>query len=65
MLIGTAALYLCLFIAHDALSTNFGLHIGLNILSFNNVLFLLLVVGSTMLAAAIPSLTAYKGVNQV
>ena len=64
MLAGTAALYLCLFIARDALSTNFGLHIGLNILSFNNILFLLLVAGSTMVAAAIPSLTAYKGVNR-
>ena len=64
MLVGTAALYLCLFIARDTLSTNFGLHIDLNILSFNNILFLLLVAGSTMIAAAIPSLTAYKGVNR-
>ena len=64
MVVGTVSLYLCLFIARDALSAKFGLHIGLNILSFNNILFLLLVAGSTMIAAAIPSLTAYKGVNR-
>jgi putative ABC transport system permease protein len=64
MLIGTAGLYLCLIITRDLLSTNFGLHIGLNILSLNNSLLLLLVAGSTMIAAAIPSLTVYKSANR-
>jgi len=60
MLLGTAGLYLSLIITRDLLSSNFGLHIGLNILSVNNTLFLLLVAVSTMIAAAIPSLTVYK-----
>jgi putative ABC transport system permease protein len=60
MLLGTAGLYLSLIITRDLLSSNFGLHIGLNILSLNNTLFLLLVAVSTMIAAAIPSLTVYK-----
>ncbi len=60
MLLGTAGLYLSLIITRDLLSSNFGLHIGLNILSLNNTLFLLLVAASTMIAAAIPSLTVYK-----
>ncbi|MDG2501451.1 MAG: ABC transporter permease [Porticoccaceae bacterium] len=64
MFAGTATLYLCLLATQDALSTNFGLHIGLNILSFNNILFLLLVAGATMVAAAIPSMTAYRGINR-
>jgi putative ABC transport system permease protein len=61
VLIGTAGLYLSLIVTRDLLSTNFGLHIGLNILSLNNSLLLLLVAGSTMIAAAIPSLSVYKG----
>jgi putative ABC transport system permease protein len=60
MLLGTAGLYLSLIITRDLLSSNFGLHIGLNILSLNNTLLLLLVTGSTLIAAAIPSLTAYR-----
>jgi putative ABC transport system permease protein len=60
MLLGTTGLYLSLIITRDLLSSNFGLHIGLNILSLNNTLLLLLVAGSTLIAAAIPSLTAYR-----
>ena len=64
MTIGSVGLYLSLIIARDALSTDFGLHIGLNILSFNNIMFLALVAGSTIVAAAIPSFTAYKSANR-
>ena len=60
MLVGITGLCLSLLIAGDVLSTEFGLHIALKILSFNNLLFLLLVAGSTLIAAAIPSFTAYK-----
>lgn len=63
MLVGITGLYLSLLIAGDVLSTDFGMHIGLNILSFNNVLFLLLVAGSTVIAAAIPSFMAYKSAS--
>ncbi|MDG1164356.1 MAG: ABC transporter permease [Porticoccaceae bacterium] len=64
MLVGITGLYLSLLIAGDVLSTDFGLHIGLHILSFNNLLFLLLVAGSTLIAAAIPSFTAYKSASR-
>ncbi|MGB2044584.1 MAG: ABC transporter permease [Porticoccaceae bacterium] len=64
MAIGSVVLYLSLIIARDPLSTDFGLHIGLNILSFNNMIFLALVAGSTIIAAAIPSFTAYKSANR-
>jgi len=64
MLVGKTGLYLSLLIAGDVLSTDFGLHIRLNILSFNNALFLLLVAGSTLIAAAIPSFTAYKSASR-
>ncbi len=64
MLIGTTSLYLSVFIARDLLSTNFGLHIGLNILSYNNILFLLLVVSATLVVSTIPSFTAYKSANR-
>jgi putative ABC transport system permease protein len=64
MAIGSAGLYFSLIIAQDALSTDFGLHIGLNILSLNNIIFLALVAGSTIIAAAIPSFTAYKSANR-
>jgi putative ABC transport system permease protein len=64
MLVGITGLYLSLLIAGDVLSTDFGLHIGLHILSFNNLLFLLLVAGSTLVAAAIPSFTAYKSASR-
>ena len=64
MAIGTLGLYLCLVIAQDLLSADFGLHIGLNILSFSNIVFLMLVTGATIIAAAIPSFTAYKSANR-
>lgn len=64
MLIGTTSLYLSVFMARDLLSTNFGLHIGLNILSYNNILFLLLVVSATLVVSTIPSFTAYKSANR-
>ncbi len=64
MLIGTTSLYLCLIMTRDLLATDFGLHIGLNILSYNNILLLLLVVSATVVVSTIPSFTAYKRANQ-
>jgi len=60
IIIGTSGLYFGLIVARDFLSADFGLHIGLNILSDSNANMLLLVVVSTVIAAAIPSFTAYK-----
>ena len=64
ILIGTASLYFSLLIARDLLSSEFGLHIGLNILSYNNILFLLLVVSATIVVSTLPSFTAYKRENK-
>jgi putative ABC transport system permease protein len=64
MLIGTASLYFSLLMARDLLSSEFGLHIGLNILSYNNILFLLLVASATIVVSTIPSFTAYKSANK-
>lgn len=59
-LLGISMLYLGLAIVGDVLVSNFGLHISTNILSQNNVLVLLWVACSTVIAAAIPSIGAYK-----
>jgi len=58
--IGSLGLYFGLYVARDFLSTSFGLHIGSNIFSNSNLFFVLLVIASTLIAAAIPSLTAYN-----
>jgi putative ABC transport system permease protein len=59
-LLGISMLYLSLAIVGDVLVSNFGLHISTNILSQNNVLVLLWVACLTVIAAAIPSIGAYK-----
>lgn len=60
VLFGVSVLYGGLAIVGDVLASNFGLHISTNILSESNVFLLLLVIFSTIVAAAIPSLNAYK-----
>jgi putative ABC transport system permease protein len=60
IVIGAGALYLGLLLAGDYLSSNFGLHIGTNILSDTNLIFMGLVVAATLLAAALPSFFAYQ-----
>lgn len=60
ILAGTAGLYLSLLFTKNFLASNFGLHIGSQLLSGNNLTFILLVIGSTALAAALPAFFAYK-----
>ncbi len=60
LLLGASTLYLSLAIVGDVLASNFGLHISTNILSESNVYLMLLVIFSTIVAAAIPSLDAYR-----
>ncbi len=62
--LATALLYLSLVIASDFLTSGFGLHISINILSGNNILLILIVISLTILAAAIPSLSAYKNAKK-
>lgn len=60
ILIGAGALYFGLLLAGGFLSSNFGLHIGANILSETNLAFMGLVIIATLLAAALPSFFAYQ-----
>lgn len=60
ILVGTAGLSLSLLLTKDFLASSFGLHFSLQLLSDNNLLFILLVIGSTVIAAALPSFSAYK-----
>lgn len=60
ILAGTAGLSLSILLTKDYLASSFGLHISSQLLSDNNLLFILLVIGSTVIAAALPSFSAYK-----
>ena len=57
---GAIMLYFCLELVRDLLISHFGLHITSNIFSNSSPLFLLFVILATLLAAAVPSFTAYK-----
>ena len=63
ILFGAAILYLSLITVSDVLAADFGLNISANILSKNNLFLILLVILSTIIAAAIPSLKAYKSAS--
>lgn len=60
ILLAVAGLYGALLFAGDFLAASFGLHIGTNIISGNNAVFLLLILGATIVAAMIPSFRAYR-----
>jgi len=55
-----SGLYLSLLLSSDFLTTNFSLHMGRSLLSKNNLLFILLIIGATMIAAVLPSFFAYN-----
>ena len=65
ILIGAGGLYLGLLASGGFLSANFGLHIGANVLSDTNLMFIALVVLATLVAAALPSFSAYKKAKSV
>jgi len=58
--LGTSLLYLVLVVARDLLAAEFGLHISTNIGSESTAYIALLMIFSTLIAAAIPSLKAYR-----
>ncbi len=60
LVIALAGLYLGLVLSADFLASSFGLHMGFTLFSGNNLLFILLVIGATIIAAALPSFFAYK-----
>ncbi len=57
---GATLLYLSLISLGDVLTLQFGLHVSANIFSIHSVYLLLLVILATLIAAAIPSLQAYR-----
>lgn len=58
--LGTLLLYLVLRTGGDYLASELGLHISANIWSESNLYIALMVILATMVAAAIPSLKAYR-----
>ena len=60
ILIATSGLYSGLQLSDNFLASGFGLHMGSTLLSGNNLLFILLIIGATIIAAALPSFFAYK-----
>ncbi len=59
IVLGAGGLYVCLVLVEDALFANFGLHLSPSVFTEESLLVTLLVLGSAMLAAAIPSIGAY------
>ena len=60
IMIAISGLYLNLLVSGDFLVSNFGLHMSFTFFSGNNLMFILLVIGATIIAAALPSFFAYK-----
>lgn len=60
IIIGAGLLTVCLIVAQEFLLSQFGIYIDHNILSKNSLYLVAIVSISTLLAAAIPSLNAYK-----
>ena len=60
ILLAISGLYLSLLLSSDFLASNFSLHMGRSLLSKNNLLFILLIIGATMIAAVLPSFFDYK-----
>lgn len=60
IVVAVSLLYAALVVAGDLLASEFGLHISTHIGSENNLTIALLVILATLIAAAIPSLKAYK-----
>lgn len=60
MLLAISGLHLSLLLSSDFLASNFSLHMGRSLLSGNKLPFTLLIIGATIIAAALPSFFAYK-----
>ena len=59
-----SALYLGLLLSGDFLTSSFGLHMNFTLFSGNSLLFMLLIIGATIIAAALPSFFAYKNAKR-
>ena len=65
IIIGSALLYLSLVIAQKQISTQLGLHLGTNPITFSSLVIIGSIVVSTMLVASLPALQAYKQAKSV
>ncbi len=62
---GAGLLYACLIFAQKFVSTQFGLHLGTNIVSAQSLLLAALIVLATAVVAALPAFSAYKQAKSV
>jgi len=60
LIIALSGLSLSLLLSGDFLVSSFGLQMSFTLFSGNHLLFMLLVIGATIIAAALPSFFAYK-----
>jgi len=60
LIIALSGLSLSLLLSRDFLVSSFGLQMSFTLFSGNHLLFMLLVIGATIIAAALPSFFAYK-----
>jgi putative ABC transport system permease protein len=60
LVIALSGLYLGLLLSGDFLTSSVGLQMSFALFSGNNFLFILLVIGATIVAAALPSFFAYR-----
>ncbi|MBX2848668.1 MAG: ABC transporter permease [Acidiferrobacterales bacterium] len=64
-LFGALLLYMCLLFTENFLAADFGLYIETNIFTPNTLMLLLFIVIATLVAVAIPSLSAYRNARSV
>jgi putative ABC transport system permease protein len=60
LIIALSGLSLSLLLSGDFLVSSFGVQMDFTLFSGNHLLFMLLVIGATIIAAALPSFFAYK-----
>jgi len=65
ILIGSSLLYLSLLVAQKQISTQLGLHLGTNPITYSSLAIIASIVVSTMLVASLPALQAYRQAKSV
>ncbi len=65
ILTGTTLLYLSLVIAQKQISTQLGLHLGINPITFASVIIAISIIATTMLVASLPAFQAYSHAKSV
>jgi len=65
ILTGTTLLYLSLAIAQKQISTQLGLHLGTNPITYGSVIIAISIIATTMLVASLPAFQAYSHAKSV